>query len=146
LVARYSRKTANSLLKTRNACDRLETRLSKKHQASATAATECHESRPPRAADSRLERLDLPEPWQSNVSVSLALIDHLDEEVASLERDLRQIGNEHPYLPLLMSVPGIGCVLGFTIASEIGTIERRSQPLEARHLGGVLVTICSRFA
>ena len=80
------------------------------------------------AGRERLERLDLPEPWQSNVQISLALIDHLDEQVAGLERDLRRIGGEHPYLPLLMSVPGIGWILGFTIASEIGTIERFSSP------------------
>ena len=76
------------------------------------------------AGRARLERLRLPEPWQEHVRVSLTLIDHLDEEISGLERNLRQVGGEHPYLPLLMSVPGIGWVLGFTIASEIGTIER----------------------
>jgi transposase len=76
------------------------------------------------AGRERLERLILPEPWHSNVETSLELIDHFDEEVAGIERSLRQIGAEHPYLPLLMSVPGIGWILGFTIASEIGTIER----------------------
>jgi transposase len=76
----------------------------------------------------RLERLSLPEPWGSNVRVSLALIDHLDEEIAALERSLRREGGEHPYLPLLISAPGIGWVLGFTIASEIGTIERFPLP------------------
>jgi transposase len=34
----------------------------------------------------------------------------------------------YPYIPLLMSVPGIGWVLAFTIASEIGDIERFSSP------------------
>jgi transposase len=76
------------------------------------------------AGRARLERLDLPEPWQGNVRVSLALIDHLDEQITTLERSLRQVGREHPYMRLLMSAPGIGWVLGFTIASEIGTIER----------------------
>jgi len=66
----------------------------------------------------------LPEPWQEHVRVSLALIDHLDEQISALEHNLRRVGGEHPYLPLLMSAPGIGWVLGFTIASEIGTIER----------------------
>lgn len=76
------------------------------------------------AGRARLERLRLPEPWQEHVRVSLALIDHLDEQISALERNLRRVGGEHPYLPLLMSAPGIGWVLGFTIASEIGTIER----------------------
>jgi transposase len=72
----------------------------------------------------RLERLRLPEPWQEHVRVSLTLIDHLDEQIDELERSLRRVGGAHPYLPVLMSAPGIGWVLGFTIASEIGTIER----------------------
>jgi transposase len=76
----------------------------------------------------RLGRMALPEPWQGNVRVSLALIDHLSEEIAQLERSLRQSGADHPYLPLLVSAPGIGWVLGFTIASEIGTIERFPRP------------------
>ncbi len=77
-----------------------------------------------RAGRASLERLQLPEPWQQHVRVSLTLIDHLDEEISELERTLRQVGGEHPYLPLLLSAPGIGWVLGFTIASEIGAIER----------------------
>jgi transposase len=35
---------------------------------------------------------------------------------------------DHPYGPLLLSVPGIGWVLAFTIAAEIGEIERFSSP------------------
>jgi transposase len=81
-----------------------------------------------RAGRASLERLQLPQPWQQHVRVSLTLIDHLDEEISELERSLRQVGGEHPYLPLLLSAPGIGWVLGFTIASEIGTIERFPTP------------------
>ena len=35
---------------------------------------------------------------------------------------------DHPYIPLLMSAPGIGWVLAFTIAAEIGEIERFPSP------------------
>jgi transposase len=34
----------------------------------------------------------------------------------------------HPYIPLLLSAPGIGWVLAFTIAAEIGEIERFPSP------------------
>jgi transposase len=81
-----------------------------------------------RAGRASLERLRLPEPWHGDVRVSLALIDHLDEQIAALERNLRLVGGEHPYLPLLISAPGIGWVLGFTIGSEIGVIERFPTP------------------
>ena len=35
---------------------------------------------------------------------------------------------EHPYVPLLLTVPGVGWVLAFTIAAEIGEIERFPSP------------------
>jgi putative hemolysin len=44
------------------------------------------------AGRAQLERLRLPQSWQTNVEASLALIDHFDEEVDSLERSLHQIG------------------------------------------------------
>jgi transposase len=71
-----------------------------------------------------LERLRLPEPWASTVRASLALIDTLDEQIDACERELRARGADHAYIPLLMTCPGIGWVLAFTIASEIGDIAR----------------------
>jgi transposase len=75
-----------------------------------------------------LARLELPEPWASTVNASLSLIDTLDEQISDCERDLRALGADHPYIPLLVSCPGIGWVLGYTIASEIGDISRFSTP------------------
>jgi transposase len=75
-----------------------------------------------------LERVCLPEPWRSTTTATLALIDTLDEEIDSLERELRKIGADHPYVPLLMTCPGIAWVLAFTIASEIGDISRFATP------------------
>jgi transposase len=72
----------------------------------------------------RLDRLALPEPWRTSVRASLALIDHLDEQIGEQERLLRAEGADHPYLPLLMSAPGIGWVLGYAIACELGDINR----------------------
>ena len=45
-----------------------------------------------------------------------------------MNRRLRDGHADHPYIPLLMSAPGIGWVLAFTIAAEIGEIERFSSP------------------
>lgn len=71
-----------------------------------------------------LARLALPEPWASTLRASLALIDTLEAEIAACERELRALGADHRYVPLLMTCPGIGWVLAFTIASEIGDIAR----------------------
>jgi transposase len=75
-----------------------------------------------------LARLEVPEPWRGNVSAALSLIDDLEEQIAEINRRLRAAHADHPYIPLLMSVPGIGWVLAFTIAAEIGEIERFPSP------------------
>jgi transposase len=75
-----------------------------------------------------LARLDVPEPWRSNVTASLELIDILEGQISEVNRRLREGHTDHPYIPLLMSVPGIGRVLAFTIAAEIGDIGRFASP------------------
>jgi transposase len=75
-----------------------------------------------------LERLELPEPWRSNVTASVWLIDELGRQIDQINRRLRADRAEHPYVPLLLSVPGIGWVLAFTIAAEIGEVSRFSSP------------------
>jgi transposase len=71
-----------------------------------------------------LQQLDLPEPWRQSVDVSLHLIDELDLQIAEVAKELRATAPNHPYVPLLLTAPGIGWVLAFTIAAEIGDIGR----------------------
>ena len=71
-----------------------------------------------------LERLEIPPPWRDTLDASLYLIDYLELEIDAIERELRASGAEHRYVPLLLTVPGIGWVLAFTIAAEIGDITR----------------------
>jgi transposase len=75
-----------------------------------------------------LERLEVPEPWRSNVTASVALIDDLERQISDLSRRLKESHADHHYIPLLRTVPGIGWVLAFTIAAEIGDISRFSSP------------------
>jgi transposase len=75
-----------------------------------------------------LAGLQLPDPWAGHVTAALELIDHLDVQVAGCERQLRCEGADHPYVPLLMTAPGIAWVLGYTIAAEIGDIARFAGP------------------
>ena len=71
-----------------------------------------------------LTALALPEPWLGSVTAALQLIDQLDGQIDERERELREMGADHPYVVLLRTVPGIGWVLAYTIASEIGDIHR----------------------
>jgi transposase len=75
-----------------------------------------------------LARLQVPQPWRGNITASVELIDYLEGQIAEINRKLRDGHAEHPYIPLLMSAPGIGWVLAFTIAAEIGQIERFPSP------------------
>jgi transposase len=84
-----------------------------------------------------LARLALPEPWDGNVQASLRLIDQLDEEIASCESELRRLGADHRYVPLLLTVPGISWVLAYTIAAELGDIDRFPSPRKLAGYSGL---------
>src|SRR6266480_5719473 len=75
-----------------------------------------------------LAQLGLPEPWQGTIDASLRLIDELEREITDCERELRRLGADHRYVPLLLTVPGIGWVLAYTIAAEIGDVNRFASP------------------
>jgi transposase len=75
-----------------------------------------------------LDAFELPEAWRTSTDASLRVIGHLDEEIDACERELRRLGADHAYVPLLMSAPGIAWVLAYTIAAEIGEIERFASP------------------
>jgi transposase len=75
-----------------------------------------------------LERLDFPDPWRSNVLACVTLIDDLDRRIDDLERELRALGADHRYVPLLLTVPGVSWVLAYTIAAEIADITRFASP------------------
>jgi len=50
------------------------------------------------------------------------------KKIGDCERELRRLGADHRYVPLLRTVPGIGWVLAYTIAAEIGDIGRFPSP------------------
>jgi transposase len=75
-----------------------------------------------------LARLALPEPWTGTLATSLRMVDELGAEIDACEAELRRLGADHPSIPLLLTVPGIGPLLAYTIASEIGDIGRFASP------------------
>jgi transposase len=62
------------------------------------------------------------------VTASVELIDDLEGQITEINHRLKQGHADDPYIPLLMSAPGTGWVLAFTIAAEIDQIERFSSP------------------
>jgi transposase len=77
-----------------------------------------------------LAGLDLPEPWRGHVDASLELIDDLDRRIGAIERELQRSGADHRYVPILISAPGFGWITSFTVACEIGDINRFSSPVK----------------
>jgi transposase len=75
-----------------------------------------------------LAALALPDPWRGTVTAALQLIDDLDRQIDQCERDLRELGATHPDAEWLRTAPGIGWVLAYTIAAEIGDIRRFASP------------------
>jgi transposase len=71
-----------------------------------------------------LDRLAIPDPWRRNVDAGLELIDELELQIAQLTVELKRQGADHRYIPLLVTAPGFGWINAFTVASEIGDIER----------------------
>ena len=93
-----------------------------------------------------LAGLAIPEPWASTLATSLRFVDELDAEISACERDLHAQGADHPYVPLLMTVPGIAWVLGYTIAAEIGDIGRFASPKKLAGYTGRARSSASRAA
>ena len=70
----------------------------------------------------------MPEVWRRSVAEALAVIELLDARIAPLDRELEPLARADRRVELLRTIPGIGPVLGLTIASEIGEVSRFASP------------------
>jgi transposase len=74
--------------------------------------------------DELLIERGVPEVWRRSIAEAVAVVRALDERLIPLEQELRPIARADPRVQLLVTIPGIGDLLGLTIASEIGDISR----------------------
>lgn len=75
-----------------------------------------------------LAGMRLPDMWQRTLAATLEVIEHLDDQIGRCDQTLREAAVSHPDVALLQTAPGIGPVLGYTIAAEIGDISRFPNP------------------
>ena len=75
-------------------------------------------------AMARLQADGVPAVWRRSIIEALCLIDLLDERIAPLERELHPLAQADPRVVLLSTIPGVGDLLGLTLASEIGDVAR----------------------
>jgi transposase len=60
-----------------------------------------------------------------------------DAPTSTVERELRRLGADHRYVPLLLTVPGISWVLAYSIAAELGDITRFPTPRKLAGYSGL---------
>src|SRR4051794_10705355 len=66
----------------------------------------------------------VPEVWRRSIAEAVGIVGELDLRLIPIEAELRPLARADPRVALLVTVPGIGALLGLTIASEIGDISR----------------------
>jgi transposase len=75
-----------------------------------------------------LASLAVPEPWATTLATSLRIVDELEAEIERCTADLQAAGADHPYVPLLMSVPGIAWVRSGTRSPPSSATSGGSRP------------------
>src|SRR4051794_7562857 len=66
----------------------------------------------------------VPEVWRRSIAEAVAIVRALDERLVPIEQELRPLARADERVRLLVTIPGVGDLLGLTIASEIGDISR----------------------
>ena len=79
--------------------------------------------REPEAEQLLIER-GIPDVWRRSIAEAVAVVAMLDLRLMPLEQELRPLARADPRVALLVTIPGVGDLLGLTIASEIGEISR----------------------
>jgi transposase len=66
----------------------------------------------------------IPDVWRRSIAEAVAVVTVLDARLIPLEAELRRLARADARVRLLVRIPGVGDLLGLTIASEIGEISR----------------------
>jgi transposase len=88
-----------------------------------------------------LERLELPPSARKMVDHALSMIDHINEELAPIEEELRSYARRQAGWRALMGHYGIGELTSVAILSELGDSRRFSSSRKAVRYAGLDVTV-----
>ena len=83
----------------------------------------------------------LPACARAQITVSLAMIDALEVQLAPLDKELRSYAQRQPGCQALMGHYGIGRLCAPTILAKLGEVERFSSSPEAMRYSGLDVTV-----
>jgi transposase len=93
------------------------------------------------ARRAQLTRLELPDSARSVIATALALIDHINEQLAPLEAELRSFARRQPGCRALQGHFGIGELTSVAILAELGDARRFSSSRHAVRFAGLDVTV-----
>jgi transposase len=75
-----------------------------------------------------LKQRGVPDVWQRSIAEALEVIDLLDARITPLDQELAPLARADQRVVLLDTIPGVGELLGLTLASEIGDVARFGSP------------------
>jgi transposase len=75
-----------------------------------------------------LEERAVPAAWRASIAELLELAEEMDRRVNLIDRELRPLARSDERAELLRTIPGVGPLLGLTLAAEIGEISRFPGP------------------
>jgi transposase len=75
-----------------------------------------------------LAQRGVPEVWQRSISEAIDVIDLLDARIMPLDQELGPLARADQRVVLLDTIPGVGDLLGLSLASEIGDVARFASP------------------
>src|SRR5215207_10168217 len=75
-----------------------------------------------------LERRGVPAVWRASIRELLELVEEMDRRIDPIDRELRPLAHQDERVKLLRTIPGVGALLGLTLAAEIGEISRFPGP------------------
>jgi transposase len=92
-----------------------------------------------RTAEGRafLERLALPRDARERITIALAMVDAIEAQIASLERELRQLARRQTGCRALMRLYGMGELTSLVTLCELGDVARLSASRKAVRVAGI---------
>jgi transposase len=94
-----------------------------------------------RDAHEQLADLDVSPAGQRQITVALAVIEHVNAQLAPLDRDLKAFARSQPGCRALMGHYGIGPQVACAILAELGDTRRFSSSRQAVRFAGLDVTV-----
>jgi len=84
-----------------------------------------------------LEQRGVPSVWRRSIAEALAVIELLDARIGPLDAELGPLARADTRVAPLDTIPGVGALLGLTLASEIGDVARFGSPRKLVGYAGV---------